>query len=93
MESRWRHDGVELYTLESRKLGLIVRGFYNSTPPACLIINMSENGPLCHNVINTGDQLVSIKGHAIRSHNNFQLDMGAACQVLGIHIQLVSSYN
>ena len=33
MEPRRRHDGVDEYTMKGRKLGLIVRGFYNLSPP------------------------------------------------------------
>ena len=44
MEPMRRHDGVDKYTVEGRALELIIKGFYNLLPPACLIVNKSENG-------------------------------------------------
>lgn len=86
----WWHDGVIGYAVEGPTLGLIVKGFYNLTPPGCLIINGSETGPLCYRIINVGNHLVSINSHAIRNYDNLQWDMGAACQALGIRRQSVS---
>ena len=70
MEPMWQQEGVDEYIVEGRTFRLTVKGFYNLMSPTCLIVKRSENGPLCHNVINASNQLVFISHHVLRNPGN-----------------------
>ena len=85
-----QRSGVVEYTVHGPKIGLVIRGFFDSETPACLIIRRSEHGPLRSEIINAGDELVSINGHAIRSYDDLHWDISTAYRVLGIKRRPVS---
>ena len=85
-----QRSGVVEYTVHGPKIGLVIRGFFDSETPTCLIIRRSVHGPLRSEIINAGDELVSINGHAVSSNDNLRWDIGAACRILGIRRRPVS---
>ena len=60
----WRSGVVEYHTVHGPKIGLVVRCFFDSETPACLIIRRSIDGPLRLEIINAGDQLVGVNRRA-----------------------------
>ena len=85
-------DDIVEYTVFGSKIGLVVRGFFDSTPPSCLIIRTSQGGPLnLEKGINAGDQLVSIDGRVIRGNGDLRWNMHAPRRVFGIRHRPTSS--